>query len=380
MNKELNLALQKPKHGGNLLALKRQLAKVSNVTEQGLAVSPTQTWDWIDLSSAVNRHPWPVPDIPVSLWHELPDLNALNLSAHDYYGCENFVPVAGTQQAIEALPTLLFDVEARKKTKVLIPQVGYQEHGFAWDKWRYQLETYDQPYHLHEKDWQVLVLIQPNNPTTLRLDLDQLLALIDVAQNRGAYIILDEAFIDAVPRSSLLDHYRGKVWPESLIVLRSVGKFFGLPGARVGFCFAHPRLLSGIKSVVGPWPIATPAVWLLSRAFKDELWQQQARQDLRQRRQRFVQEIQPMIDSCLINAKYGSNRWSQSELFCTLFSDQADAVFTQLQGVAIHVRLGQGWLRFALPADVEFEPIKERLETALVNPVKKQSELEDINE
>jgi cobalamin biosynthetic protein CobC len=350
MNKDLNLALKKPKHGGNLLAVRRDLSQVR----------PEANIKWIDLSSAVNRHPWPVPEVPVNLWHELPDLDALNQAAKRYYGRDNFVPIAGTQQAIEALPNLLFDTHKRASTKVLIPQIGYQEHGFAWSKWQYQLESYLDYQELLQRDWQVLVLIQPNNPSAKTLSLAHLSDLIAIAQARGAYIILDEAFIDAVSGASLIGAYQAKSWPSCLIVLRSVGKFFGLPGARVGFCFANPSVLQGMSSVIGPWPIATPAVWLITQAFRDVHWQLDAIDDLSKRSLRFRRELQP-----LINPLFDTVNWQQSELFFTLFSDSVDSVFKCLQALGIHVRLGPGWLRFALPADVEFDSLKSRMETLL---------------
>jgi len=347
MNKELNLTLKKPKHGGNLLAVRRHLSQ----TETAVKLN------WIDLSSAVNRHPWPVPEVPVCLWHELPDSNALTQAAQNYYGRDNFVSIAGTQQAIEALPNLLFEANKRADTKVLIPHVGYQEHGFAWSKWQYQLESYQDYQGVSQQDWQVLVLIQPNNPTAKTISPEALLDLVEIAQAREAYIILDEAFIDAQSGASLLEYYQAKSWPSCLIVLRSVGKFFGLPGARVGFCFANPLVLQGLSSVIGPWPIATPAVWLITQALNDHHWQLNAIDDLSKRRQAFRLELQPMISRLFDHCD-----WQQSELFFTLFSDSVDSIHESLQAFGIHVRLGQGWLRFALPADTEFESMRLKME------------------
>ena len=368
MNNELDLTLEKPLHGGNLLALRRSL---------GASQHPKQSW--IDLSSAVNRHPWPVPEVPVSLWYELPDLESLKQAATDYYGAKNLVPIAGTQQAIEALPNLLFAAKVRAETKVLVPDVGYQEHGFAWTKWQYQVDTYGNTYDLKVQDWQVLVLIQPNNPSAKKLTIPELQSLIETAQSRGAYIIVDEAFIDGVVGASLLLHYQDKAWPACLIVLRSVGKFFGLPGARVGFCFASQPILNGLASVTGPWPIATPATWLLSKAFKDTSWQIQAAADLVHRGRRFEKDIKPLINR-FFNDLAMPIHWQQSELFYTLFSDEADVLFEWLQALAIHVRLGDAWIRFALPADTEFDLIKDRLQRALLGETELVAQLEEVAE
>ncbi|WP_063338069.1 MULTISPECIES: aminotransferase class I/II-fold pyridoxal phosphate-dependent enzyme [unclassified Marinomonas] len=367
MNNELDLSLEKPKHGGNLLALRRSLGDSSHIKSS-----------WIDLSSAVNRHPWPVPEVPVSLWHELPDLDGLNQAAASYYGVNNFVPIAGTQQAIEALPSLLFAANARTETQILVPEVGYQEHGFAWTKWQYAVDTYNNTQDLAVKSWQVLVLIQPNNPSANKLTLAELLSLIETAQVRESYIIIDEAFIDGVVGASLLSYYQDKAWPACLIVLRSVGKFFGLPGARVGFCFASQSILKGLASVTGPWPIATPAAWLLSQALKDVAWQIQASRDLASRSKRFEQEIKPLINQFFSSLSLPV-RWQQSELFYTLFSDEAEVLFEWLQALSIHVRLGDAWIRFALPADAEFDLINTRVQQALLNgQAQSASQVEEV--
>ena len=64
-------------------------------------------------------------------------------------------------------------------------------------------------------------------------------------------------------------------------MLRSLGKFFGLAGARVGFAAAWPELLEALAETLGPWPLSGPARWVSMRALSDSVWQVQARDRLR---------------------------------------------------------------------------------------------------
>ncbi len=165
--------------------------------------------NWIDLSSAVNRQPWPIPVIPECLWYELPDQHSLKVAATHYYKHSNFVPLAGTQQAIEQLPIILSthlsqQLNCTKPPQVVVPKIGYQEHKFAWQKWGYCVETYQSFDELVEIDWQVLVLIQPNNPTAELFTNEQIKALIELVHSRHAYIVIDEAFIDPIEEKSVL--------------------------------------------------------------------------------------------------------------------------------------------------------------------------------
>ena len=61
------------------------------------------------------------------------------------------------------------------------------------------------------------------------------------------------------------------------VVLRSVGKFFGLAGARVGFVFAPGSVRAALAERLGPWTLAGPARWAARHALADRAWQTQAR-------------------------------------------------------------------------------------------------------
>ena len=82
--------------------------------------------------------------------------------------------------------------------------------------------------------------------------------------------------MDATPEESLATH----AGAEGLVVLRSLGKFFGLAGARVGFVLAWPELLARLNEMLGPWPVAYPARHVARLALADETWQVDERQRL----------------------------------------------------------------------------------------------------
>ena len=62
--------------------------------------------DWLDLSTGINPHAYPVPAVPASAWHRLPeDDDGLETAAAAYYGSAALLPVAGSQPAIQSLPS-----------------------------------------------------------------------------------------------------------------------------------------------------------------------------------------------------------------------------------------------------------------------------------
>jgi len=249
-----------PPHGGRLrTAARRYHIPVS---------------DWLDLSTGINPRGWPVPP-GLGDWSRLPeDEDGLIQAALDYYCADtehnetSLLAVAGSQAAIGALPRL------RPPCRVGVIAPGYAEHSWAWQCAGHQVLplSVDQ-IDAAVPDLDVLVLINPNNPTGRRFSRQQLEAWQVALSAHDGWLVVDEAFIDPTPAQSLAD-----LGPRrGLILLRSIGKFFGLAGARVGFVLAWSALISALARWLGPWGIANPSRQVAAAALADRDWQAAAR-------------------------------------------------------------------------------------------------------
>jgi cobalamin biosynthesis protein CobC len=228
--------------------------------------------NWLDLSTGINPNGWPLKTPPASTWARLPeDDDELNAAACQYYGAETLLPVAGSQAAIQALPQL------RPSSRVRILSPGYAEHAHAWQRNNHKVSAVT-PEQIDQAlaDTDVLIIIHPNNPTGDLFSTAQLLNWHTQLAKRGGWLIVDEAFMDVTPEFSIAS----QTTMPGLIVLRSLGKFFGLAGARVGFVCAHPQLLIALKNLLGPWSVNGPARWMATQALQDTIWQEKARQYL----------------------------------------------------------------------------------------------------
>ncbi len=88
--------------------------------------------------------------------------------------------------------------------------------------------------------------------------------------------MVDEAYIDCTPEDSLI-----QAQPlTGMIVLRSVGKFFGLAGIRLGFVWAEETLLQRLAALQDDWSVSHPARWAGKLALADKAWQKQQRAQL----------------------------------------------------------------------------------------------------
>lgn len=309
--------------------------------------------DWIDLSTGINPNGWPVPPLPECTWNRLPeDDDGLEDIARDYYGSEHILPVAGSQAALKALPHL------RESSRVCMLHPSYAEHAHAWRGAGHSVTTIaDDAIADCILKCDVLVLVHPNNPTGLSFPVAQLLDWRSQLAARGGWLVVDEAFVDCTPTQSIVPHSD----LPGLIVLRSLGKFFGLAGARVGFVCATPSLLKPLQSMLGPWTVNHPSRWVASGAMKDLDWQQRARTTLIADSERLSNAL----------ARHGLAPAGGCALFQWVKTPRAQLLHVALarQGVLTRWFSDPESLRFGLPKDEQqwqrFEHVLGELESDL---------------
>lgn len=251
------------KHGGNIdaAAIKYGIAKDQ----------------WLDLSTGLNPHPWKLTKpIPESYYQKLPHPDAAFYSvASRYYNSNNLLAVPGSQAAIQAIPRLL------RNKKVALPVPGYEEHLYHWQQNQHECLSYN-PDTVNLVEWvsqhkpNVVVAINPNNPSCRLHTRQALLDVLTLLEKDNGLLIVDEAFLDTYSDESLMN-----IDSDNLIVLRSLGKFFGLPGIRLGFVKAAQHWREQIEEYLGSWAMNGPSLWVATQCLADFSWQQHAHQQLK---------------------------------------------------------------------------------------------------
>ena len=302
--------------------------------------------DWLDLSSGLAPWPFAVPEIPLRAWARLPETDdGLEQAACDYYGASQVLPVAGSQMAIQLLPRL------RRAGKVGVLSPCYAEHAEAWRRSGYIVrEVLEQEVEFFLDSLDVLVVVNPNNPTGLSLTPARLLDWHARLAQRGGWLVVDEAFMDNTPQLSLASHTH----QVGLIVLRSFGKFFGLAGVRLGFVLAERKLLRLLAEQVGPWAVSGPTRVLGQACLQD------TEAHTRQR----IRSDEASERLALLLERYGFNPHGGCALFQWLITEHAPALheFMARRGILLRIFTHNSSLRFGLPANAAEEA---RLEQAL---------------
>ena len=235
---------------------------------------PAAPLPWIDLSTGINPWAWPVDRVDPDSLHRLPthgDMDRCRTAMAEAFAApaSALTLVPGTEVAIRLLPQIL---DARR-VAVLSPSYG--DHAETWNAAGAELVATADPLD-HAESADVVVLCNPNNPDGRCFDADVLSDARERLARRGGWLIVDEAYADLDPVRSLAP----LAGSPGLVILRSTGKFFGLPGLRLGAVLGPPTLAAALERLLGVWRISGPALAIGTRAYADIDWQQSMRERL----------------------------------------------------------------------------------------------------
>jgi cobalamin biosynthesis protein CobC len=322
-------------HGGDVAAARR--------------LFPAAPEPFIDLSTGINPHSYPLPQLPSELFARLPEpaaLDGLAAAAAQAYGAPSsghVVPAPGTQILLPLVAALV----PPGRAAVLGPT--YSEHARVAALVGHCIRDATEMDDLAGAD--LAVVVNPNNPDGRIVARAGLIARAAELRSRGGILVVDEAFMDVGPDESL----SADVGLGNIVVLRSFGKFFGLAGLRLGFALAAPPMAERLKASLGPWAVSGAAIAVGVDALSDRSWKVATRARLAGEAQR--------LDELL--AGQGLDIVGGTPLFRLVRTQAASELFHHLGRAGILVRRFDeqpAWLRFGLPLD---EQTWVRLRTAL---------------
>ncbi|MEM8749634.1 MAG: threonine-phosphate decarboxylase CobD [Pseudomonadota bacterium] len=292
---------------------------------------------WLDLSTGINPNGYPLPEIDKEIWRRLPDDDAFSsalAAARKAYDCADDCAIslgAGTQAHIQALPRLF------KPQSVAIVGFTYQEHGVQWAAAGHEVYVTD-GLESAEATARIVIVVNPNNPDGRIVDREPLIGLARRLAAKGGLLIVDEAFADVAPVSSVAS----ECGREGLLVLRSVGKFYGLGGIRFGAALGHELICRRLDKALGPWAVSGPALIVGEAALRDTGWRNRMRKKLAGARED--------LENVLVS--HGFQIVGGTDLFVLIRHRDADSIWKHLASNNILTRSFPGkqeWLRLGLP-------------------------------
>ena len=211
--------------------------------------------DWIDLSTGINPNPYPFEAPSRSAWTQLPDRAAITkaeTAARKFWNIPDradLLLTPGLSIVIAQLPSLFVGQD------FFIQEPTYNEYRAAFKAANRTLDP----------NASLGIFVSPNNPS------GDWASEPEMAKFKTK--IIDESFADIAPGSSF-SHLAEQ---KDILIMKGLGKFWGLAGLRFGAVFGDPTLIQSLRERLGPWPVSGPALDIAAQALNDAGWAEQTR-------------------------------------------------------------------------------------------------------
>ena len=258
-------------HGGNPWELMR---------EQGVPKEQI-----LDFSVDVNPLGFPAAIRSVILdhvddirWYPDPNAQELRETIAAYHRVPVEAILAGNGAA--ELITLLARIRHVKKALLVVPTFGEYEWAIeqvgATRVLVHTAETKGFRLEVAREDWAqslehgaLAFLCNPNNPTGVVTPRADVLALAQRCLEGGTRLVIDESFAEFLEQPDDASVIPEAIRLGNVVVLRSLTKFFAIPGLRLGYLVAAPSIVETLRALQPAWPLNTFALAVGAQLFKE---------------------------------------------------------------------------------------------------------------
>ena len=108
----------------------------------------------------------------------------------------------------------------------------------------------------------IIFLCSPNNPTGTLFNVDSVIGICELAQDK-CLVVIDEAYIEFKENGS---HIESLSRFSHLVILRTLSKAWAAAGARCGVAVAHSDIIQMLKKIIAPYPLSSPAIGAILEA------------------------------------------------------------------------------------------------------------------
>ena len=117
----------------------------------------------------------------------------------------------------------------------------------------------------------LLVLCNPNNPTSTAIGIDGMRQILDVCKEHDIYVMVDETYVEFCDQVEKITSVPLTGYYNNIIILRGTSKFFAAPGLRLGYAITgNMDLIRSINQRKNPWTINSLAAIAGELMFSDK--------------------------------------------------------------------------------------------------------------
>ena len=323
-------------HGGKVFQLARSLQRLPE--------------DILDFSASINPL-GPPPSLKSAILDSFdhvryyPDLDQAPLAL--YLAGAHAVPPAQLVLANGASEALDMAVRHSQARRVIVLDPAFSEYrSVARRNNRHILALPLNPYFAvpwadllrYAHDGDIVILNNPHNPSGVTAYPDEWANGLRSLQAKGVLIVIDEAFLSFLPDSDALSWMQHAAEPKSrLVVVRSLTKFYAIPGLRLGYAVGDSDWVNAIHAQRDPWSVNHLAQVAGLAALTDEAFNQRTR--------RWLEEAQCQVQSLWPGSLPATVSFSPVNFFTVTWptEDMAYRLAAELRHQGILVRENQGF-------------------------------------
>lgn len=149
------------------------------------------------------------------------------------------------------------------------------------------IEDFRKTLEARSDELDLIVLCNPNNPTSGLISRSDMRAILDVCKKHSIYVLTDETYVEFTEDVAGATAVPLTAYYNNLIILRGTSKFFATPGLRLGYAITgNADLLSNVRQVKNPWMINSLAEIAGKLMFSDIDYIEKTRALIREERNR----------------------------------------------------------------------------------------------
>ncbi|MBS4535498.1 threonine-phosphate decarboxylase [Clostridium sp. D2Q-14] len=119
---------------------------------------------------------------------------------------------------------------------------------------------------IYKEKPKVLILCNPNNPTGEYVSPIDFHFIVQAMDNINGFTVVDESFMDFADKET----FEKYIYNNNIFLLRSMTKFYGLPGIRLGYGLGNDNLIGVLNKFKEPWTMNSIALDILPYVIKDK--------------------------------------------------------------------------------------------------------------
>ena len=208
------------------------------------------------------------------------------LSAYCRIPSDYILPGNGSSELI----SLLIAALSPKHTLILGPTYSEysRELSFSGSTQEYYHLKEEQDFRLDADDlctvlakgiYDLLIICNPNNPTSSAILHDDMEKLLCFCADHGVFVMIDETYVEFAPDIEAVTAVPFTQRFTNLCVLRGVSKFFAAPGMRLGYAVTgNPDFLRKMKEKQIPWSLNSAGAYAGELLFQDQDYIDRTRQ------------------------------------------------------------------------------------------------------